>query len=104
MKIVIDIPDRLIDNEFGYTDIRLHKDRKHINSITTEDYESPYFACLPFVVLPEHHGKLIDGDVLHDRFNQRCMGDCGCCPLSNDFSCNLIMNADVILEATEEVD
>jgi hypothetical protein len=23
MQIVIDIPDRLIDNEFGYTDIRL---------------------------------------------------------------------------------
>lgn len=64
MQIVIDIPDRLIDNELGYTDIRLHKDIKHINSITTEDYESPYFACLSFVVLPEHHGRLIDASRL----------------------------------------
>lgn len=64
MQIVIEIPDRLIDNEFGYTDIRLHKDIKHINSITTEDYESPYFACLSFVVLPEHHGRLIDANRL----------------------------------------
>lgn len=62
MQIMIDIPDRLIDNEFGYTDIRLHKDIKHINSIATGDYESPYFACLSFVVLPEHHGRLIDAD------------------------------------------
>lgn len=72
MQIVIDIPDRLIDNEFGYTDIRLHKDIKHINSITTEDYESPYFACLSFVVLPEHHGRLIDADAYREAwFNSR---------------------------------
>lgn len=60
MQILIDIPDRLIDNESGYTDIRLHKDIKHINSVTTSDYENPYFAFLSFVILPEHHGRLVD--------------------------------------------
>jgi hypothetical protein len=69
MQIVIDIPDRLIDNEFGYTDIRLHKDTNHINSITTQDYESPYFAYLSFVVLPEHHGRLIDYGYIVDAID-----------------------------------
>ena len=72
MQIMIDIPDRLLDNEFGYTDIRLHKDIKHINSITTQDYEYPFFADLSFVVLPEHHGRLIDADAYREAwFNSR---------------------------------
>ena len=90
MQIVIDIPDRLIDNEFGYTDIRLHKDIKHINSITTEDYESPYFACLSFVVLPEHHGRLIDVNRLM-RVDHIILE-------------SQVDNARTIIEATEEVD
>lgn len=89
MQIVIEIPDRLIDNEFGYTDIRLHKDIKHINSITTEDYESPYFACLSFVVLPEHHGRLIDANRLM-RVDHIILE-------------SQVDNARTIIEATEEV-
>lgn len=100
MKIVIDIPDRLIDNEFGYTDIRLHKDIKHINSITTEDYESPYFACLSFVVLPEHHGRLIDADELKKIINENDA------LIMTGFNVRLcdINNTPTIIEATEEVD
>lgn len=90
MQIVIDIPDRLIDNELGYTDIRLHKDIKHINSITTTDYESPYFACLSFVVLPEHHGRLIDANRLM-RVDHIILE-------------SQVDNARTVIEATEEVD
>lgn len=50
MKIEFEIPDRLINNDLGYVDIRVHKDKDHINYITTEDYEKPYFAELPFAV------------------------------------------------------
>lgn len=100
MQIVIDIPDRLIDNELGYTDIRLHKDRKHINSITTEDYESPYFAYLSFVVLPEHHGRLIDADELKKIIKENDI------LTMTGFSVRLcdIDDAPTVIEAIEEVD
>ena len=55
MQITFEIPDRLVDNEFGYVDVRFHKDGKHINHVTTCDYESPYFAELPFIVSPKGH-------------------------------------------------
>ena len=70
MQILIDIPDRLVDNEFGYVDVRFHKDGKHINHVTTCDYEFPYFAELPFIVLPKGHGRLIDADDFFDEFSE----------------------------------
>ena len=50
MKITFDIPNRLIDNDLGYVDVRFHKDGIYINKVTTCDYEHPYFAELPFSV------------------------------------------------------
>ena len=70
MQIVIEIPDRLIDNEFGYIDIRLHKDEAHVNSITTPDYNDPYYAELQFNVLPKGHGRLIDADAFAKRLKE----------------------------------
>ena len=93
MQIVIDIPKDIVEGA-----------KSNPNYYPLYLFEIIWKAIVNSTPLPEHHGRLIDSDVLHDRFNKSCMGDCDCCPLSNDFGCNLIMNADVVLEATEEDD
>ncbi len=54
IKVTIDIPKNLIDNDFGYVDLRLHKDKDCVNSITTDCVEKPYFQFLKFEVEKEN--------------------------------------------------
>ena len=68
MQIVIDIPDRLVGLDLGCMDIRLHKNKGHVNYVTTDDYERPYFAKLKFAILPKH-GRLIDEDEFWDKYD-----------------------------------
>jgi predicted RNA-binding Zn-ribbon protein involved in translation (DUF1610 family) len=55
MEVLINIPDNLLNNEFGNLDIRIHKDESHIIQITTANLvtEFPYFKFLDFKVLQD---------------------------------------------------
>lgn len=104
MQIVIDIPDEI------YKDI---ESRDWKNTIWARDSLMRYIH--EGVVLPEHHGRLIDADRLKEYINE--CEFCSNCPKKKfrcEFSCTLpdyltddierVLDAQsTILEATEEV-
>ena len=83
MQIVINIPESVIDNDLGYVDIRLHKDKMNINKITVATGEEPFFVFLDFTPFPKGHGRLIDADDTLKRhceelcrYKPKCEEDC----------------------------
>lgn len=52
--------------------------------------------------LPEHHGRLIDVNVLYELFRGRCAGRCDVCALWTVEGCQHLKEAPTIIPATKE--
>lgn len=58
----------------------------------------------PLIEIPIPHGRLIDGDALREKFEDRCAEECGICEeeIIPDGGCKLIVNAPTILDKERE--
>lgn len=68
------------------------------------DKDGIYVPKAQAIQIPTPHGRLIDGDALREKFEDRCAGECGICEeeIIPDGGCKLIVNAPTILDKERE--